>query len=386
MPETRRIYFDNAATSWPKSARVLAAMNAYMTDCGAAAGRGSYRSAQRAGEIIDEVRASIATSIGAESRYCISLHSSGTAALNAAIHGFVRSGDHIVTTAAEHNSVLRPLEFLRKQKQIELTIVPCDDTGLVQTEHVLAAIRPGTRLVAMTHASNVTGAIQPIGEVGGRLRNTDTVLLCDAAQTLGYLPIDVRQLGVDMLASPGHKGAGGPLGTAALYVASSLHDKIVSTIQGGTGFDSDSLDMPDQYPAKLEAGNLNVLGFAGWLAAMEVIGTDQGAELDRLLVVGNKLRQGFANIAGVRVCGREQSLPVVSIVFEKLAPLDAATILDSDYGIETRAGLHCAGLIHGYLGTQDHGTLRISAGNTTTDEDIEAVIQAISEIAAEVAL
>ena len=391
MAGTRRIYFDNAATSWPKAARVLEAMNAYMADCGAAAGRGSYRSAQRAGEIIDEVRAGIAASIGAESRHCVSLHSSGTTALNAAIHGLVHPGDHVVTTAAEHNSVLRPLEFLRKHKQIELTIVPCDDTGLVQAAHVLDAVRPGTRLVAMTHASNVTGAIQPIGEVGKQLQNSDTILLCDAAQTLGYLPIDVRQLGIDILASPGHKGAGGPLGTAALYVDASLHDSIVPTIQGGTGFDSDSLDMPNQYPAKLEAGNLNVLGFAGWLAAMEAAAADNKTgsaepELDRLLFVGNKLRQRFAKIAGVRVYGFEQSLPVVSISIEHLSPLDVSTILDSDYGIETRAGLHCAALIHEHLGTQSHGTLRISAGSTTTDADIEAVVHAISEIAAEVAL
>ncbi len=386
MNGNRRIYFDNAATSWPKADRVQSAIHAYLQDCGAAAGRGSYRSAHRAGEIIDELRLRLARVMDAESRQCISLHSSGTAALNAAIHGLISPGDHVVTTAIEHNSVLRPLEFLRKRFQVDVTVVPCDAMGYVAASDVLAAVRPSTRLVAMSHASNVTGAMQPIGTIGEELRDTDTLLLCDAAQSFGYTPISVRKMGIDVLAIPGHKGGGGPLGTGALYVESSIQDELVSAVQGGTGFDSDSLDMPNEYPAKVEAGNLNVLGFAGWLAATNMNAGDDESRLHRMRSIGKRLRDGFASVSRVRVIGHEDGLPVVSIVFDDLAPIDAAAILDSDYGIETRAGLHCAALIHEYLGTQGEGTLRISASAHTSDHDIETVISAISEIAAEVAL
>ncbi len=384
MNGNRRTYFDNAATSWPKADRVQAAINFYVQDCGAAAGRGSYRSAHRAGEIIDEMRTRLARMLGAESRHCISLHSSGTTALNAAIHGLLRPGDHVVTTVIEHNSVLRPLEFLRKSSPIEVTVVPCDAIGQVAASDVLAAVRPNTRLVAMSQASNVTGAIQPVAAVGDELRNRETMLLCDAAQSFGYVPISVRKMGIDLLAIPGHKGGGGPLGTGALYVESSLQESLQPTIHGGTGFDSDSLEMPSEYPAKIEAGNLNVLGFAGWLAAASAMGEeDEDERLMRMLAIGKRLRDGFASVSGVHLIGDDDCLPVVSIVLDDLAPIDVATILDSDYGIETRAGLHCAALIHPHLGTQGEGTLRISAGLYTCDEDIDTVVSAVSEIAAE---
>ncbi len=382
----KRIYFDHAATSWPKCERVLAAITAYMHDCGAAAGRGSYQSAHRAGEIVYELRSKVAHAIEAESRQCISLHTSGTTALNAAIQGLIRPGDHVVTTAAEHNSVLRPLQFLRQRFGVEVTIVPCSDTGHIGASDVLAAVRANTRMVAMCHASNVTGAIQCVGAVGEELRDTETLLLCDAAQTFGYLPINVRKLGVDLLAIPGHKGGGGPLGTGALYVASSLHEDIVPYVQGGTGYQSESLDMPSDYPAKLEAGNLNVPGLAGWLAAMNDWSDNRLEEkFSRLRTLGKLIREQLATIEGIRVIGDEDSLPVVSLVMDDLAPIDVSTILDSDYGIETRAGIHCAALIHDALGTAGEGTLRISAGAATTEAEVEQVVAAITEIAAEVA-
>jgi cysteine desulfurase family protein len=379
-----RIYLDHAATSWPKLPGVLAAMNDYAVDCGAAAGRGNYRSAQQADVVIAAARRSLARLIDAESAAAISLHPSGTAALNAAIHGLLRPGDHVISTAADHNSVLRPLHHLQQHAGIELTIVPCDETGLVAAADVAAALRSETRLVAVTHASNVTGTVEPIEEIGRILRNHPARLLCDAAQTLGYLPIDVQASHIDLLAAPGHKGAGGPAGTGLLYVTAEVQPEIVPLIQGGTGSQSESLEMPADFPAKVEAGNLNVPAIAGWVVGLEQLesfrhGRQTGAQLAR------RLHQELGAVAGVRVYGSPGPLPMASVQVQGMSPSDAAAILDAEFNIETRAGLHCAALIHDCLGSGDEGTLRISGGHTTTEAEIETVCDALRAIAAELA-
>lgn len=382
MNDSPRTYLDHAATSWPKSEAVLEAMSEFARRCGAAAGRGSYRSATEADRVVGEARRQIARAIHAESSRCVSLHSSGTAALNAAIHGVVRPGDHVVTTAAEHNSVLRPLFHLQRTGQVQLTVVACDDRGHVAAEDVAAAVTARTRLVAVTHASNVTGAVQPVGEIASRISSSAAMLLCDAAQTFGYLPVDVRQLGADLLAAPGHKGAGGPLGTAFLYVASDHHRDIVPTVQGGTGSDSESLEMPSEMPGKLESGNLNVPALAGLRVAlqeMEGVGADSAARRCRGLAA--QLGDGLRSIDGLRLFGTPDELPIASMRLGELSPADLAAILDAEFGIETRAGLHCAALVHRSLGSQGEGTLRVSAGRATRDEEIDALLSAVTAIA-----
>lgn len=377
----KRVYLDHAATSWPKSAEVLEAMHRFARDCGAAAGRGGYRSAAEADGVVTLTRRAIAKLIGATSADCISLHSNGTAALNAAIHGVVRPGDHVVTTAAEHNSVLRPLHFMQRRQQVRLTVIPTDDCGFVDPAQLLDAVTDETRLVTLTHASNVTGAVQPIAEVGQALKNRSTLLLCDAAQTFGSLAIDVVATGIDLLAAPGHKASGGPLGTGFLYVTKTAHEQVVPGVQGGTGSQSESLEMPTTMPSKLEAGNLNVPALAGWLVALgELQACDLGQRVEHSQVQAKKLHHSLASIDHVRVFGTESELPIASIGVEGLAPTDAAAILDAEYGIETRAGMHCAALIHTHLGSKPEGTLRISAGHTTTDEDIDAVLAALRSI------
>lgn len=377
----RRIYLDHAATSWPKSAAVLEAMNRFARDCGAAAGRGGYRSAAEADRIVTLTRRAIAKLIGAKSADCISLHSNATAALNAAIHGVVRPGDHVVTTAAEHNSVLRPLHFLQQHQQVRLTVIPTNDRGIVDTTQLLEAVTDETRLVTLTHASNVTGAVQPIAEVGRALQNRSAFFLCDAAQTFGSLAIDVVTAGIDLLAAPGHKASGGPLGTGFLYVAQTAHKHVIPSVQGGTGSQSESLDMPTTMPSMLEAGNLNVPALAGWLVALDDLrASDVDQRVERSRELAKKLHQSLATIDHVRVFGAVSDLPIASIGIEGLAPTDAAAILDAEFGIETRAGMHCAALIHACLGSQSEGTLRISAGQGATDEDIDAVIASIRSI------
>ena len=376
-----RIYLDNAATSWPKQDVVLEAMDHFARHCGAASGRGGYQSAAVADRIVATTRRLIANRIDAESAECISLHGNGTMALNAAIHGILRPGDHVVSNAAEHNSVLRPLHHLESIGVITLAIVPTDDHGTVAAEQLLDAVEPNTRLVTLTHASNVTGSVQPIAQVGYGLHDHPAYFLCDAAQTFGTLPINVRRSGIDLLAAPGHKGSGGPLGTGFLYASPAVHEQLQPAIQGGTGSQSESLEMPKSMPSKLEAGNLNVPSLAGWNAALETL---SDAEMKSRLRIVSQLAKfmldELANIPGVRLFGRSPVLPTASIAIEGYAVGDVATILDTEFGIETRAGMHCAALIHSCLGSDPEGTLRISAGHTTRKSEIQSAISAIRTI------
>jgi cysteine desulfurase family protein len=376
-----RIYLDHAATSWPKSDAMLQAMNRFARECGAAAGRGGYKSAAVADQVVATTRKSIATLINAESSQCISLHSNGTAALNAAIHGVLRGGDHVVTTAAEHNSVLRPLHHLQASGAISLTVVPTDDQGAVDPTIILDAVRSETRLVTLTHASNVTGYVQSIAEVGCGLREQAAIFLCDAAQTFGMLPIDARRAGIDLLAAPGHKGSGGPLGTGFLYASPTVHEHLTPMVQGGTGSQSESLAMPTEMPGKLEAGNLNTPALAGWNVALEeLLRVGVKSRTRTMSALADQLHLGLANIEGIRLFGRSRSLPIASIAIEGYSVTDAALILDAEFGIETRAGMHCAALIHPFLGSGAEGTLRISGGHGTTKSDIDALTAAIKII------
>ena len=213
-----RIYLDNAATSWPKPEAVYDAVDRYQREVGGPNGRSGYREALEANRVVERARRGVAKLIGAPDPLHVVFGCNGTDVLNLAIRGSVRPGDHVVTTVCDHNSVLRPLRALREQHDVTVTYVPCDGQGFVSPDDVRAALRPNTRLVAVVHASNVTGAIQPIAEIGPIVRESEALFLVDAAQSLGHVPIDVRQLEVDLLAAPGHKGLLGPLGTGVLYL------------------------------------------------------------------------------------------------------------------------------------------------------------------------
>jgi len=381
MNQRQRIYLDHAATSWPKSVAVVDAMTRYVHSCGAAAGRGGYHAAAEADGIVTNVRRSVAALIGTSDISSVSLHSNGTAALNAGIHGVLRPGDHVVTSAAEHNSVLRPLHFLRDRNIIDLTVVPVDRDGVTDADQMLAAVTNTTRLVTLTHASNVTGAMQPVESVAKGMQAKEGFLLVDAAQTFGTTAIDVA-MGIDLLAAPGHKASAGPLGTGFLYVNPVIQNELVPFVQGGTGSRSESLDMPAVMPAKLEAGNLNVHALAGWAVALQELrkaGVEPRETIARSLA--SRLYDGLAGLPHVRVFGKFGPLPIASVAIEDLAPTDAAAILDTEFGVETRAGWHCAALIHGYLGSDPEGTLRISAGHTTTEVEIDAAVSAVGQVA-----
>ena len=376
-----RIYLDHAATSWPKPDGVLDEMHRVGMQCGAAAGRAGYHSAIDADSIVSVARRRVAKLIGADKPHSIAFFSNGTTALNAAIFGVLQQGGHAVTTAAEHNSVLRPLETAKTLFGAEVTIVDCDSNGYVNANNVLNAVTDNTRLVAMTHASNVTGAIQPIAEVGEALIQKKLIFLCDAAQTIGHLPINVNEMRVSMLAAPGHKGCGGPMGTGFLYVDPHLHNVIMPWVVGGSGSQSERLSMPDAMPGRLEAGNLNVPAISGLsLAIKQRPEPDHPNPQERCRELSERLHSGLVAIPGVQMFGRCDQLPIVSLRITSFSPSDVAAILDSSFGIEVRAGLHCAPLIHRCLGSEPDGTLRVSAGVTTTNEHIDRFLAAMREI------
>ena len=390
MNANTRNYLDNAATSWPKPESVYLAMDQFSREVGAAAGRGNYRAATMAGELVSSCRLKLRSLVNAPHAKQIAFFSNGTAALNAAIFGVIKQGDHVVTTVLEHNSVLRPLQSLGDRGVIRLTIVECNNAGQVDTERLLDAVDDKTSLVAVTHASNVTGAVQDVRAIGERLADHRALFLCDAAQTLGYLPLDMTECGIDLLASPGHKGTLGPLGTGMLAVSDKAVGRLLPTVFGGTGSISESLNMPDQLPEMLEAGNLNVPAIAGWNAALTYLKAldpvQNVAHRQRLCArIGEKFD---AFEGGFAVFGRD--LPLASLVFDSLEPGLIANLLDSEFSIEVRSGLHCAALVHNHL---EHlhsrrasnegkyqGTVRISAGHFTSLEQIDAAAEAVHDL------
>lgn len=382
-----RIYLDNAATSWPKPEAVYVAVDSYLRDVGAPASRGAYREAVEVNRAVETVRRELAKFIGAEAPERIAFAFNGTDALNMAIHGILAEGDHVVTTVVEHNSVLRPLRFLEDARGITVTRVSCGQDGVVSPDDIKAALRPNTKLVAISHVSNVTGAIQPIREIGKLTREGDVLLLADAAQSVGHVPLSVADMHIDLLASSGHKGLLGPLGSGFLYVRTGIEDRISSFRQGGTGTQSDEDQQPESMPHKFESGNLNVPGILGMgegLRHIVMSGWDDIVAQERDLVCD--LIAGFGEIDGVTVCGpprAEQRSSVVSVTVEGYDPQEVAALLDTTTAIQVRSGLHCAPLMHHTLGTtKKGGTVRFSVGPFNTPQDITAAVQALSSIAA----
>ncbi len=382
-----RIYFDNAATSWPKPESVYAAVDHYQREIGAPAGRGSYQAALAAGQLVEQARVGVARLIGASKPHQIVFTSSGTDALNLAIHGILRPGDHVVTTVCEHNSVLRPLRAWAENRNVNVTYVSCDNQGQVSAADVQAALQPKTKLVAVLHGSNVTGAVQPIAEIGQAVRSHPATFLVDAAQTLGHLPLDVQSLQIDLLAAPAHKGLLGPLGTGFLYIHPTVQQQLQPLRQGGTGSSSHQDRQPETLPDKFEAGNLNVPGLAGVAAACDFLQQlsieNIKAKTERLTT---ELLNGLGHLKPIRIYGPPAGTPrlgVVSFSVRGYDPQDISTLLDASFGIACRAGLHCASHLHRTLGTEEiGGTVRLSLGFANTQAEVESVLEAMATICA----
>ncbi len=384
-----RIYMDNSATSFPKPPGVIEAMTAFARDCGASAGRGAYAEARACEKMIATCRMLIAELINAESPDRIVLAMNCSEGLSIAVRGLLNTaprGTHAIATAMEHNSVLRPLNALARQIGIVPEFIQCDrSTGLVDPDDIRKAIRPETRMIACVHVSNVTGTLQPIADVAKIAREHDIPCVVDAAQSAGHVEIDVQALGVDLLAFPGHKGLLGPLGTGVLYVRPGIEDRLDTMKEGGTGTISEQAVQPDTMPDKYEIGSHNAIGLAGlsesaaWVLDRRVAAIRaHDAELCRTFM------NLTADVAGLTVYGPrdiEHRAGVFSVNVEGVSPGVLADRLESQYGLLTRPGVHCAPLAHETIGTHPGGTCRLSFGPMTSESDVKTAAAALTEIA-----
>ncbi|HML36638.1 MAG TPA: aminotransferase class V-fold PLP-dependent enzyme [Bacillota bacterium] len=380
------IYLDNAATTWPKPEAVYDAVLDVMKNKAGNPGRSGHDMSLSAGRVLNEARFSASRFFGVKDPSRIVFTCNATDSLNLAINGSLTAGDHVITTSMEHNSVTRPLEYLLK-KGIEYTKVRMDPVLGVEPEDVKKALRGNTKLVVITHASNVTGTVNPIGAIGEMCRNEGIVFLVDGSQSAGVIPIDVDSMYIDLLAFPGHKGLFGPSGTGGLYIRDGL--SVEPSRYGGTGVHSELLLQPSEMPYTYESGTLNLPGIAGLDAGIRFI-SDQSLSSIRQheTRLTDLLLDGLKRINGVRIYGPqhgEERAAVVSINIEGTDPMEAALILDTSFGIAVRAGLHCAPDAHRTLGTLDSGgTIRISPGFFNTEEDIGRCLEGIAVIAAEI--
>jgi len=376
------IYLDNAATTFPKPREVLAQMIEAYTRLGVSPGRGSYDLAVEAEELVQQCRKKVASFFGAPDPDRVVFANNATDALNLAIQGLLEAGDHVVATRLEHNSVLRPLYHLQQSGLIEYDLAPFAEDGFVDPSDVAELIRPATRLVIVSHASNVLGTIQPISEIARLCVERGVPLIVDAAQSAGQVPIDMDAWGVSAVAFTGHKSLYGPTGIGGLVITPSLD--VRTTRFGGTGIESMSLIHTQTFPHRLEAGTINLLGIIGLSGGLDYLlakGMDsihrRGVELL------TRLRDGLSELEGVDLyCAQDLSdhVAVLTANVPGLEPEDLGAILDVDFGIAVRTGLHCAPLVHEDLGTSPNGGVRFSLGCFNTVEDIDTAIEAMASI------
>ncbi len=376
------IYMDNAATSYPKPETVYDAVDSFNRYMGGNPGRGSNRSTLQAGSVIQQTREALAGLFNIKDSLRIAFAQNVTDAINIGLKGILRPGDHVITTSMEHNAVARPLHFL-SQQGVEWTAVPCDSEGKLDPEDMRKAIKSNTRMICMLHASNLIGTIMPIEAVGNIARQENVLFMVDCAQTAGVLPIDVEQCNIDLLAFTGHKSLYGLQGTGGLYVRPGL--TVNPLKHGGTGSFSEHLQHPVLMPDSLESGTLNTPGLTGLLAGIQFIeATGRESIHRREQVLMERLTEGLSSIKGVSIYGPadlKQRTAVLAMNIEGVDCGELSVSLDYEYGIVIRSGLHCAPLAHQTIGTFESGACRFSPGFFTSEEDIDAVIRAVHDLA-----
>ena len=378
------IYLDNAATSWPKPEAVYQAMDSLMRHTGASPGRSGHLMSVTAARIIYETREALSQFLGIADPSHVVFTSNATEALNLAIRGLLHIGDHAITSSLEHNSVMRPLRALEK-KGVEVSVVNCAADGSLDPGDIERAIRPYTKLVVLSHASNVVGTILPVAEVGRIAREHSIPLLVDAAQSAGCYPIDVEAMNIDLLAFSGHKSLFGPQGTGALYMRPGTESQLEPLKYGGTGSYSEYEHQPDFLPDKYESGTPNTVGLAGLGAGVrfvmqEGLSTIRQKE-ERLTKL---LMDGLAAIPGLDIHGNSHPgdrVAIVSFNISGLTPSEVALQLEEDFRIMCRPGLHCSPVAHKTLGTFPRGSVRLSPGHFNSGHDIERTVEAVSQIA-----
>lgn len=377
------IYFDNAATSSPKPPEVLERVSAALTEFNANPGRSGHSAALSAAREVLSARERLASLMNAGEETNIAFAFNCTDALNLAIKGALRYGDHVITTQLEHNSVLRPLNALAVRGRISLSIVSPRGDGFVDPEDIRVSIRKNTRLIAVTHASNVTGAIQPVAAIGELARREGILYLIDGAQAIGAMLVNVRALSCDLYAFPGHKSLLGPMGTGGLYIRPGV---VLRTLrEGGTGTDSESMLQPDERPERYESGTLNLPGIAGLGAGCAFVAKRVSAIMSHERELTGALYEGLSAIRGAEIYSPREEAARAGIVSFNLPGMTSSDVADrlGRMGIAVRGGLHCAPGAHRFLGTLRRGAVRASVGYANTFEEVDAFLNAVNAIVRE---
>jgi cysteine desulfurase/selenocysteine lyase len=378
------IYLDNAATSWPKPDTVIKAIANALEQTGGNPGRSGHRLSIAAARIIYDTREDLARFFGIADPLRVIFTANATHAINLALNGILKSGDRVVTSSMEHNAVMRPLRHLEKHG-VQVKVVPCAADGALDIQDLVKAIDSDTRLVSITHASNVVGTIMPIVEAAKAVHRAGALLLVDAAQTAGVLPIDMTNMGIDLLAFTGHKELQGPPGIGGLVISDNLDvSQIGPMVRGGTGSRSESEEQPDDLPDKFESGTANLVGIAGLGAGLQYVkekGLDRiQSHLDSL---SRMLIEDLSVIPGVKLYGTLDAGRAVSVISFTAAGRRVSEIglkLDDEFGILSRVGLHCAPAAHRTIGSFPEGTVRLAPGTFTTVGDIKKTVQGISKV------
>lgn len=381
--ESKKIYFDNGSTSYPKAPGVAAAMANLIEQGAFNINRGNYEGAYEVAALVLETRELLAELFHAKSSKQVVFTPGITYSLNFLIKGLLKSGDHVLVTGLEHNAVMRPLCQMEKLG-VTYEIVPTDREGMVRAVDVEKMIRRETKAVIMLHASNVCGTIVPIEEIGEVCKRRGVYFVVDTAQSAGTIPVDMQKANIDFLAFTGHKGLLGPQGIGGFLISEELDKELTPLIAGGTGSISDSLEMPTMLPDKYESGTLNLPGIIGLHAALSYI-KEVGLEAihEKKMALTAYFLEGLKQFPNIRVVGRqglEDRVAVVSLDFQNIDNAIAAFELESEYGIMTRVGLHCAPVAHKSLGTYPQGTVRIAFSASNTKEEIDIFLDALKNL------
>ncbi|GFP32743.1 cysteine desulfurase [Candidatus Hakubella thermalkaliphila] len=378
------IYLDNAATSWPKPPEVLKAMADVLGHAGGNPGRSGHRLSIEAARVMYDAREDIASFFNNGDPLRVIFTHNATHAINIVLKGLLKPGDRVVTSSIEHNAVMRPLRSLERQG-VNLRVVPCASDGSLAISDVARAVDSGTHLVVITHASNVVGTLMPIAEIASVAHKAGALLLVDAAQTAGVVPVDMKAMGIDLLAFTGHKGLLGPPGIGGLLIGDHVDTSLIEPLmEGGTGSQSELEEQPEFLPDKFESGTPSLVGIAGLHAGIQWV-MERGIkairahekELTRALI------SGLSEISGVQVYGTrdpERSIAIVSFTVKGRQVSELGLRLDEEYGILTRVGLHCAPAGHRTIGSFPAGTVRLAPSMFTTMDDINKTIRAIQRI------
>jgi len=377
----RKVYVDNSSTSFPKAPGVSDAIKDFLDNSGCNVNRGGYADSYDVAIDILDTRQTLANMFHAGSPREVIFTPSVTYSLNTLLRGFLKKGDHVITTLMEHNAVMRPLHILSKEG-ISYSAVPCGRDGSLNADDIIPFIGKETKAVVMLHASNVCGTIMPLGAVSEICKKNRIRLIVDAAQTAGILQIDAGE--ADALAFTGHKGLLGPQGIGGFVIKTGFADEIAPLVTGGTGSISHEIEQPDFLPDKFESGTMNIPGILGLKKAVEYIeSTGLKTIYDREMRLTLAFISNARGIDGINIIGKEDDagrLAVVSLDFPGNDNAKIAAALDTHYGIMTRCGLHCAPFAHKALGTYPNGTVRFSFGHFNTTDDVEYITNSISEI------